>query len=108
MILFQTTFNPSWPQEVAGRGERGKQGGARPGAGRKKGGKNKLTQAQLERAELIAAAAAAKGKLPHQILFELGKGERVPRASASSIGRSASTASRRRRSSTRRRCSAPW
>lgn len=53
-------------------------GGKRPGAGRKKGGKNKLTQAQLERAEKIAAEAARNGMLPHQILFELGKGTKVP------------------------------
>lgn len=53
-------------------------GGARPGAGRKKGGQNKLTKAQLERAEKIAAEAAKNGLLPHQILFELGKGVKVP------------------------------
>jgi hypothetical protein len=52
-------------------------GGARPGAGRKKGGQNRLTKAQLERAEKIAAEAAASGKLPHQILFDLGRGEQV-------------------------------
>lgn len=52
-------------------------GGARPGAGRKPGGKNRLTKAQLERAEKIAAEAAATGKLPHQILFDLARGVQV-------------------------------
>jgi hypothetical protein len=55
----------------------GQRGGKRPGAGRKKGGQNKLTKAQLERAEKIATEAAKNGLLPHQILFELGKGSKV-------------------------------
>jgi hypothetical protein len=64
----------------------GQRGGKRPGAGRKKGGQNKLTKAQLERAEKIAAEAAKNGLLPHQILFELGKGAKVPGFEKAALG----------------------
>lgn len=46
-------------------------GGARPGSGRKKGSVNKLSSE-------LAKAAAATGKLAHEILLALGRGEKVP------------------------------
>lgn len=42
-------------------------GGARPGAGRKAGGVNKNSQA-------VAIAAAAEGKLAHEILLDIARG----------------------------------
>lgn len=41
-------------------------GGYRPGAGRKKGGRNTLTQKMIE-------AASLTGLLPHQILLEISR-----------------------------------
>lgn len=46
-------------------------GGPRPGGGRKKGGKNRDTVKKLAR----VAAAAAEGKLPHEILLEVARGK---------------------------------
>ncbi len=46
-------------------------GGARPGAGRKRGGKNIMTAA-------ARAAAAKTGKLPHEILLAVARGGGLP------------------------------
>lgn len=46
-------------------------GGARPGAGRKAGGVNKLSQKARE-------AAAATGKLPHELLLMVARGQPLP------------------------------
>lgn len=48
--------------------QRGKRGGARAGAGRKPGSINKLARAAV-------AAAQATGKLPHEILLGVARGE---------------------------------
>lgn len=46
-------------------------GGKRPGAGRPKGSTNRMTRAMRE-------AAAASGKLPHEILLDVARGKAMP------------------------------
>lgn len=46
-------------------------GGARPGAGRKKGGMNRVSRQMRE-------AAARTGKLPHELLLMVARGEALP------------------------------
>lgn len=53
----------------------GGRGGARAGAGRKRGGINAMSKAARD-------AAAKTGMLPHEILMRLGRGEQVPGFSA--------------------------
>jgi hypothetical protein len=49
----------------------GKRGGRREGAGRKKGGTNKTTQARKQAVAEIVATIKADGKLPLEVMLEI-------------------------------------
>src|ERR1700677_4089114 len=52
----------------------GPNGGGRPGAGRKKGGKNRLTEDRIIRAQEGLAEACATGKMPLEVVLAVMRG----------------------------------